>query len=355
MISIEDYQDFLTKIKSLDQDIQVKLESILNKRLDGILPKKYMFSHEQINKYDYTYDLDENLISFLDLFDKYYYPQQLVDDNICNKINDNLNILHEIYRTCKNLDKNSFKNISEIMLFFGKIGDSLYDTYKKIETTFLNNKKDMLINILLSYFKNNDINIDIINSILEDSIDINDFFNKIEFKLNENIRNNFKLYGNFMEVIIDTKNKLFIIQWYIFSNEMKFLDKINIIEYNIQNIIENLSEIYENKFIKKNSIELDNGIIIEEEINLLNEYTNNLNNIEKELVNNVYLRSHEFSTNEINHQIFEEELEKIIFKYKLSKLDEYDFLVKQLRMNESMIKLDNSMNGLVKILDKLIN
>jgi hypothetical protein len=39
MISIENYQDFLNKINSLDENVKVKLISILDKRLEGILPK----------------------------------------------------------------------------------------------------------------------------------------------------------------------------------------------------------------------------------------------------------------------------------------------------------------------------
>lgn len=259
MISIQNYQDFLTKINSLDQDIRVKLICILNKRLEGRLPKKYMFSYQKKYKYDYTYELDENLIPFLNIFDEYFYPEKLLDHKIYNEISYNLDKLYEIYTICKNLDNNSFKNISETMLFFGNIGDSLYDTHKQIQTIFLKNKKDILIDILLKYFTMIDFNT--INSIVENSTDISDFFNKIEYKINEKITNDMKDTN-------DTQKNLSIIQWYIFSNEMKFLDKINIIEYKIHNIIYNLS------------IKLDSSLKVE----------------------NVYLRSHEFS----NNQIFEE-------------------------------------------------
>ena len=247
MISIENYQDFLSKIKSLDENVQVKLIGILDKRLEGILPKEYMFSHQQMNKYDYTYGLNENLIPFLDIFNKYFYSSKLIDDKIYDqKISYHFSELCCIYEKCKNLDNNSFKNINETIIFFGNIGVFLYKIYKKIENILLRNKKDILINILLKYFKNIDINI--INSIFENSIDINDFFSSIEYKLNENI---------------ETTKKISIIKWYIFSHEMKFLDKINFFEYEIQNIIENLSKIYENE---KNK--LNNEIILEE-------YTNN--------------------------------------------------------------------------------
>ena len=82
MISIENYPDFLSKINSLDENVQVKLIAILNKRVEGILPKKYMFSHQQMNKYDYTYGLNENLIPFLDIFNKYFYSSKLIEDKI---------------------------------------------------------------------------------------------------------------------------------------------------------------------------------------------------------------------------------------------------------------------------------
>ena len=255
MISIENYHDFLSKINSLDENIQVKLIDILDKRIEGILPKKYMFSHQQMNKYDYTYGLNENLIPFLDIFNKYFYSRKLIEDKIYyGKIYQYIIKLYGIYRKCKNLDNNSFKNINETMIFFGKIGDSLYETYKEIEHILLHSKKDILINSVLKYFKNTDINI--INSIFENSIDINDFFSNIEYKLNENIGNNF-----------ETTKKISIIKWYTFSHEMKFLDKINFIEYKIHNIIENLSKIYDNNNIFKKN-ELDNEII-------LDEYTNN--------------------------------------------------------------------------------
>ena len=92
MISIQNYENFLNKINNLDQNIRIKLIFILNKRLEGQLPKKYMFSYQKKYKYDYTYGLDENLIPYLDIFDEYFYPSadKLIPDNIKNEILENL-------------------------------------------------------------------------------------------------------------------------------------------------------------------------------------------------------------------------------------------------------------------------
>jgi hypothetical protein len=283
MISIEEYSVFLTKIKSLDSDVQAKLESILNKRLEGVLPKENMFSHEQENKYDYTYKLEEDLIPFLDKFDEYFYPQKLIDDKIINQINVLVSELQQITLITQQLNDNSFKDISQIMLFASKMGDTIFHTYKKIEDLLLIHKKDVLIDNLLKHIEY--IDLKSINFILENNNGIYHFMDKIKYKVNEIvqeivIKNNYKVSFNYCKLIRNVEKKLSIIQWYIFSNEMKFLDKINIFNFKIQNLFMNKISVYENKFMGKKTVELENGNIFEENINLLEEYQNNSKKIE---------------------------------------------------------------------------
>jgi len=84
MISINDYPLFLENIKGLDKSIQNKLISILEEKVKGNLPKNKFCVEPELSEYDYTFNLDEKLIPFFDIFDKYFYPSadKLIPDNI---------------------------------------------------------------------------------------------------------------------------------------------------------------------------------------------------------------------------------------------------------------------------------
>lgn len=354
----ENYSGFFQKIKNLDVNVQEKLVSILDKRrLDGILPKEHCFSSDYENKYDYTYKLDEKLIPYLDKFDEYFYPEELVENEISEQILNLTNELNEIYLIAEKLNETSFQSISDMIKFVSMLGDSNFQIYQKIENILLMNKKDLLIDTLLKNIKN--IDITIIHDTFNNNYGIIHFFDNIKYKITENFRedfmknvknNNVKNSPNYFNIIRDVEKNLSIIEWYIYSNELKFLDKVHIFNFKMNRIMENLSNLYENKFIEKKTVELDDGKIFEEEINLTTKYFEHLKKIENELTHNFYLRKNKNNTDQMNQKIFDEELDKIVIKYKLSSLNEYDEILKQLKMNENLIQLDSAFDKLEDIL-----
>jgi hypothetical protein len=145
-----------------------------------------------------------------------------------------------------------------------------------------------------------------------------------------------------------------VIHWYIFANEMKFLNNINRIYYEINSHFKRIGEIYETKFIEKRMVETAEGKMIEEEINLCEVYMNLLEQLECELDESVRAHISENDNEETIHQCFEEQLTIIINKTLFTCDEEKEAVRDHLRIGNSFLLLKNDMKELYQILENYL-
>ena len=356
MFSIQDYPVFLENIKSLDTNIQGKLLSILEERLKGILPKKTFRVDPQINKYDYAFQMDEKLIPFLDIFDEYFYPSsdKLVPENIKEEIYELLLRLNEFYDFYKKIDENTFTNPVQVMIVFQNTGKLLFDMEEHIKEILFNNKKDLVIRTILESIKDVIDNGSFIESTFK-NITFDDYMSNIKTIIRCLV---FKKYRNDSEKYYEMEQRLEkemnVIHWYIFANEMKFLNNINRIYYEINSHFKRIGEIYETKFIEKRMVETAEGKMIEEEINLCEVYMNLLEQLECELDESVRAHISENDNEETIHQCFEEQLTIIINKTLFTCDEEKEAVRDHLRIGNSFLLLKNDMKELYQILENYL-
>ncbi len=252
-INKQDIINFNNRISLLDLDKQAKLKAVLEDRYTHGFPNKEIFTKF---KYKYTEGIRPENLPYLDEFNYYYYTKP----EICEKTQNNIEELTKLYELTKTIDSNTFDNHVNLVIAVGKIAKFKDNLYKEIEKNIVINKKDELERCLV-YMLKNYIEEEQVKSVINENMNLgifDKFVSIIYQKLPglENIKLKYK--------IVDL---IKLAKWMVFAQEIKYLEDIEE-SNNFDSVIERVIQIYSNKFIEDN-------------VNLLEEYFQNLNIIEE--------------------------------------------------------------------------
>ncbi len=252
-INKQDIINFNIRISSLDLDKQFKLTAVLSDRYTHGFPKKEMFTKF---KYKYTEGIRPENLPYLDEFNYYYYTKP----EISEKTQNNIEELTKLYELTKSIDSNTFDNHINTVIAIGKIAKFKDNLYKEIEKNIVINKKDelekCLLSILTNYIEEEQIKL-VINENM--NLEIFDKLITIIYKKFPGLEN--------MELKYKIVDLIKLAKWMVFAQEIKYLEDVEE-SNNFDSVMERVFRIYENKFIEDN-------------VNLLEEYFENLNRVEE--------------------------------------------------------------------------
>jgi hypothetical protein len=317
------YALFYDKIKDLPNKEQ--LNKILEKRsVYGIIPKYQIFSNDG-SIYDYTYQLDEDLHCYIEEFNKYYYPDNLLNEIAFNSISLLLSELEKILTSIENLDTVKYTKIEDCFNDIGIISNLVEHIMESIDLELFNSKKELFYETIIFEINQSfditiesstiDIWINDFNSINSFFIVLEDYIKKVIFPGYPNIdRNKMYLYNNLnqkMTIITKIINR---VKWNVFSYEMMFLEKLQIYNKKYQLLVEDFSNKVENQFNYIESVTTDENNSTEIVRNIAIEYIEALYKIKNILYDNLdsRVKNEENITNKRLEEIYEEELNKLL-------------------------------------------
>lgn len=336
-----------------------KLIEILNKRIDeGILPRENYCT----NIWDYTHNLGD-LIPFLQDFDELYYPKKLVTDEVSLKLDTIIENLKKLCEFILSLNSDNFDSPDTCFIFFTETGKTLYQFNINIKSILYESKKDLFIRILHKKVNNFFSKLNIKQLSLEDIDEIlkkDNKDNSIHFEL-YSLKN--YLTDNHEKVESIFSNKLMLekiinsTKWYVYSYEMRFYDNFLQIKKDHDTLfeqkLEELGKELEKKFTIIKTIELDDGTVEEETINLLEkayEFYENLENKFHESVESKIESTN--SSSEDVEIIISQEIDNIIFSLDNMTPMRETMIREYLGLSCSLITLNQTISKLIDFLKK---
>ncbi len=263
----EYYNDFLQKLSELSEYEQEKLISILKLRCEsGIIPK-YTYGDED-NYFDYTYKIPIELVEFIELFDSYFYPEELVSEETNSYSKLILEKFNEEVQNIKSYDLELIKKKTELFLIRIKnIVDKVNKSYENLINKVVINKRTEFENLLKLYYS---------NQITQEELDLCYTPEKIK-----SIKDLGYLYYNFLtnkfakagyEVYRDIDSYKKIIQSYNIVQSAELEEKIK------------KAEIIAEKYINVNKcIDIINWMVFSNEYKFVNEFQNKKKLLENNL------------------------------------------------------------------------
>lgn len=296
----EYYKDFLGRIKDLPESVQTSLISLLKIRCEeGILPKE-SYDDDAEEYYDYEYNIPENLVGFIPLFDEYFYPEQLINPLIEAYAMIAIGEYRASFDAIKSTDKAILKsNPASFILSIKKISDNIFNKSHDVIKLIMYSKRSQFDKLLREYYDNSIEQSDL-DKLFEEKKDFTsiEHFNSIYHNF---ISKNFMVYGLTLnkqlgeykklienckisnsesekkisdtELIAEKYSNIYkafnILNWMVLANEYKFYNKFqcmkNEIEKEIFKFISDNEKLFEEETIhecedgtyteKKNSIE----------------------------------------------------------------------------------------------------
>jgi hypothetical protein len=296
-----------------------KLISIFEKRMnEGILPKTNYSTYG----YDYTYNLGD-LVPYLSEFDKMYYPEKLISDEISLKTDPIIENLHKFNEFILSINVDSFDSPDITLIFLNELGNIFYQFETDISTILFENKKDLFVYILykkvnpfLSNLKIKPLSIEDINSFLKED-NKNNFLHFHMFSLENYLRDNHEKEESIFKNVESFKNIINSTMWYVYSYEFRFFDNFLEIKNKYQepfySKLEELQILLNNKFTVIRTVDLDDGTVEEEKINLLEKTFEFYEDLEDKFRKNVDSKIKSSNTETVNiKDIVSQEIDDII-------------------------------------------
>ena len=268
-----------------------KLIDILNKRIDeGILPREKYIT----NTFDYS-DKIGDLAFFLKDFDRLYYPEKLVSNEVSSKIDIIIENLHKFNEITISINADNFESPDGCYIFFSKMGNVFHQFELDVNSILYESKKDLFLSILyqkvnkfLSDLKIKPLSLKDIGDILKKDNNNNSIHFQL-YSLIQYLRDNSKKNTDLFEKIDSFQKIINGMIWYVYSYEMRFYDNFLEIKNKYKEILESkiqdLQPEIEKKFTVIKTVELEDGIVNEEEINLLEETFEFYENLEEKFQN----------------------------------------------------------------------
>lgn len=302
---------FINKISSLDEEKKDRFNSILETRYLNGFPNKVVGRRF---KYKYTEDIKKDDLPFLDEFNYYYYEEYTPSEELLNIIN-KLSDLKELIKT---VDENTFTTPAKFCVSIFKIGNIKSKIYDELEMQIIKEKSEMLEKSLHNLLKDI-LDKDVINKTLSKEKTFS-VFDTLYDDVNINIP------GFFMpSVNLKAKTFIRLVKWMVLADEIMYLEEIEE-KYNIDNDMNKIFEMYENKFI-------------ENDVNLLEEYTLMLDDI-----SNVFIQICE------REKIPEKEaIDKIVNALQVS--DEEKYMIEDYLWDTS--KIEGTMKRMIDTINQL--
>jgi hypothetical protein len=296
-----------------------KLIHIFEKRTDeGILPKE----NYSTNEYDYTRDLGD-LSFFLKDFDELYYPKQLVSDEISSKVNDQIENLKKLSKIVLSLNGDNFDTPDSAFIFLSEVGRCFYQFDVDVNSILYESKKDIFryvlhkkVNSFLSKLNINTLSFEDIDAILKKDNKDNSIHFEL-YSLNSYLRDNHKIVESIFSNIDTFEKMINSTIWCVYSYEMRFYDHFIEIKNKYDQLfrekLEELQTELSKKFTIIKTIELDDGTVEEETVDLLEKAFEFYENIEDKFSESVESKIDSLnSSSEEVEAIISQEINKII-------------------------------------------
>ena len=323
----------------IDSNLNVnkdKLISILESRLNGSFEPNCI----TINKNNISFDFEKNLTDeqkyYLEVFDKYYYAEPLINNKeyiqqiinpVVLKIKNNYDEL--IHFTSVKPD-----SVKQSLLFLSSFGNKMFELNNILEFCLLLSKLDAIGKLIKDYFHTilgsdfdikNFIDINKPLKFSEFYSNISDYIRNIYYKKMDDILNstNQSITGAqkeeleiYNQMVISYKKILNGLFWIIYANEFKFIDTIQ----NTYLIRDELFEEYEEKlgewFNYEDEVVTESGELHSNERNAVEEILEKMEELEEKAYDILEKKAEELQyedlDNETKEKILDEELDKYI-------------------------------------------
>lgn len=311
-----------------------KLISLLESRLNGSFEPNCL----TINKNNISFDFEKNLTDeqkyYLEIFDKFYYKEPLINNKeymqqiinpIVLKIKNNYDEL--IHFTSVKPD-----SVKQSLLFLSSFGNKIFELNNILEFCLLLSKLDAIGKLITEYFHTilgsdfdikNFIDINKPLKFSEFYSNISDYIRNIYYKkmddilktnnINSSQKEELEIYN---QMVISYKKILNGLFWIVYANEFKFIDTIQ----NTYLIRDELFEEYEEKlgewFNYEDEVVTESGELHSNERNAVEEILEKMEELEEKAYDILEKKAEELQyedlDNETKEKILDEELDKYI-------------------------------------------